>query len=88
MGKTVDGPTKTVKNICFWLSYKNITKTVPKTVKSKAAMHLQMRMQDAGCSGDVERWQSDSDSDASADEANEDEAAGTLSQAQLLRLMA
>ena len=51
-------------------------------------MHLQLRMQDAGWAADVERWESDSDSDASADEAEADETAGTLSEAQLLRLMA
>ena len=45
-------------------------------------------MQDAGWTADVERWESDSDSDASADEADADETAGTLSEAQLLRLMA
>ena len=37
---------------------------------------------------DVERWESDTDSDNSADEAEADEMAGTLSEAQLLRLMA
>ena len=41
-----------------------------------------------GREADVERWESDSDSDASADEAEADETAGTLSDAQLLRLMA
>jgi hypothetical protein len=52
-------------------------------------MHLQLRMQDAGWAPDVERWESDSDSDASADEAEADETetAGTLSEAQLLRLI-
>ena len=31
------------------------------------AMHLQLRMQDAGWAADVERWECDSDSDASAE---------------------
>ena len=52
-------------------------------------MYLQLRMQDAGWTADVERWESDTDSDASADEAEADETAGdSLSEAQLLRLMA
>ena len=37
---------------------------------------------------DVERWESDSDSDASAEEADGDESVGMLSEAQLLRLTA
>ena len=45
-------------------------------------------MQDAGWTADVERWESDSDSDDSGDEADADETAGTLSESQLLRLMA
>ena len=49
---------------------------------------MQQRMQDAGWTADVERWVSDSDSDHSDDEAEADETAGTLSEAQLLRLMA
>ena len=63
-------------------------KTADKLVYCHEAMHLQLRMQDAGWAADVERWESDSDSDASADEAEADETAGTLSEAQLLRLMA
>ena len=65
-------------------------KTADKLVFCHEAMHLQLRMQDAGWAPDVERWESDSDSDASADEAEADETetAGTLSEAQLLRLMA
>ena len=31
------------------------------------AMHLQLRMQDAGWAADVERWECDSDGDASAE---------------------
>ena len=45
-------------------------------------------MQDAGWTADVERWESDTDSDASDDEVQGDESAGTLSEPQLLRLMA
>ena len=63
-------------------------RTADKLVYCHEAMHLQLRMQDAGWAADVERWESDSDSDASAAEGEADEAAGTLSEAQLLRLMA
>ena len=45
-------------------------------------------MQGGHWAADVERWESDTDSDASADEAEADEKAGTLSEAQVLRLMA
>ena len=62
--------------------------TADKLVYCHEAMHLQQHMQDAGWSADVERWESDSDSDDSADEAEADETVGTLSEAQLLRLMA
>ena len=54
--------------------------TADKLVFCHEAMHLQLRMQDAGWAPDVERWESDSDSDASADEAEADETAGTLSE--------
>ena len=64
-------------------------KTADKLVFCHEAMYLQLRMQDAGWTADVERWESDTDSDASADEAEADETAGdSLSEAQLLRLMA
>ena len=62
--------------------------TADKLVYCHEAMHLQQRMQDAGWTADVERWESDSDSDDSGDEADADETAGTLSESQLLRLMA
>ena len=48
-------------------------------------MHLQLRMQDAGWTADVERWQSDEDSDDSEDEQDADV---QLSEAAILRLMA
>ena len=38
-------------------------KTADKLVYCHEAMHLQLRMQDAGWAADVERWESDSDSD-------------------------
>ena len=38
----------------------------------------------AGWTADVERWQSDRDSDNSADEVDQDEQAGTLSEATTL----
>ena len=47
---------------------------------------MQLRMQDAGWSADVERWESDEDSDGSEDEYDCDIA--ELSEAAVLRLMA
>ena len=53
------------------------------------AMHVQLRLQDAGWSADVERHQSDEDSDDSEKEQDEDERAmGKLSESTILRLMA
>ena len=64
-------------------------KTADKLVFCHEAMHLQLHMQNAGWTADVERWEKDSDSDASDDEAKGDyESAETLSEPQLLRLMA
>ena len=49
---------------------------------------MQLRMQDAGWSADVERHESDEDSDGSATERDADErAAGNLSESAILRLM-
>ena len=65
--------------------------TADKLVYCHEAIHLQQRMQDAGWTADVERWESDSDSVIAMtpeDEADADETAGTLSESQLLRLMA
>ena len=42
--------------------------TADKLVYCHEAMHVQQRMQDAGWSADVERWESDEDSDGSGDE--------------------
>ena len=36
------------------------------------AMHVQLRMQDAGWSADVERWESDEDTDGSKEESEHD----------------
>ena len=58
-------------------------KTADKLVYCHEAMHLQLRMQNAGWTVDLERWESDSDSEDSDDERNADEIAGTLSEAQL-----
>ena len=62
--------------------------TADKLVFCHEAMHLQERMQDAGWSADVERWESDEDSDASADERDADEMVLTLTDAQILALTA
>ena len=51
-------------------------------------MHLQLRLQSAGWSADVQRWESDEDSEDSEGEWAEDEKVGVLSEAQILRLMA
>ena len=53
------------------------------------AMHVQQRMQDAGWSADVERWESDEDSDGSGDEGDRDVVEGLqLSEATVRLLMA
>jgi hypothetical protein len=63
-------------------------KTADKLVYCHEAMHVQLRMQDAGWSADVERHESDEDSDGSATERDADErAAGNLSESAILRLM-
>ena len=63
-------------------------KTVDKLVYCHEAMHLQLRMQDAGWTADVERHESDEDSDDSDAERDADEsAAGNLSESAILRLM-
>ena len=60
-----------------------------KLVYCHEAMHVQLRMQDAGWSADVERWESDEDSDDSEDEGEGDVAEGIrLSEVEVLRLMA
>ena len=49
---------------------------------------MQLRMQDAGWSADVERHESDEDSEDSDAECDADEcAAGNLSESEILRLM-
>ena len=51
-------------------------------------MHVQERMQDGRWEPDLERWESDEDSEDSEVEHDGDEAAGAaLSEAQVLRLM-
>ena len=50
-------------------------------------MHVQLRMQDAGWSADVERWESDEDSEESDDELDCDEGI-QFSEAAVQRLMA
>ena len=44
--------------------------TADKLVYCHEAMHVQQRMQGAGWSADVERWESDEDSDGSGDEGD------------------
>jgi hypothetical protein len=50
--------------------------TADKLVFCHEAMHVQLRMQDAGWSADVERWESDEDSDESEEESEHDTTAG------------
>ena len=63
-------------------------KTADKLVYCHEAMHVQLRVQNAGWSPDVERWESDEDSDDSGDEREGDEQEMALSEAAILRLMA
>ena len=46
--------------------------TADKLVFCHEAMHVQLRMQDAGWSADVERWESDEDTDGSKEESEHD----------------
>ena len=46
--------------------------TADKLVFCHEAMHVQLRMQDAGWSADVERWESDEDSDESINQSEEE----------------
>lgn len=64
--------------------------TADKLVYCHEAMHVQLRMQDAGWSADVERWASDEDSDRSEDEREQDANVESLqlSEEAVLRLMA
>ena len=48
-------------------------KTADKLVYCHEAMHVQLRVQSAGWSPDVERWESDEDSEDSGDEQEGDE---------------
>ena len=51
-------------------------------------MHVQQRMQDAGWEPNLERWETDEDSEDSEVERDKDEAeSAALSEAQVLRLM-
>ena len=54
----------------------------PQLVYCHEAMHVQQRMQDAGWSADVERWESDEDSDRSEDEGHCDVVEGLQLSAQ------
>ena len=63
-------------------------KTADKLVYCHEAMHVQLRVQNAGWSPDVERWESDEDSDDSGDEREGDEQEVALSEAAILRLRA
>ena len=86
-------------SVCFCLGSRYTPDTQPDTqvqsiqdrdklVYCHEAMHVQLRMQDAGWSADVERHESDEDSDGSATERDADErAAGNLSESAILRLM-
>ena len=63
-------------------------RTADKLVFCHEAIHLQLRQQNAGWSADVQRWESDEDSEDSGGECAEDEKMKELSEAQILRLMA
>ena len=55
-------------------------KTADKLVYCHEAMHVQLRVQSAGWSPDVERWESDEDSEDSGDEREGDEQDGWCSE--------
>ena len=57
--------------------------TADKLVYCHEAMHVQQRMQDAGWEPDLERWESDEESEDSAAECDANEAAGAELSARL-----
>jgi hypothetical protein len=59
--------------------------TADKLVYAHEALHLEQKMQDAGWSADVERWESDTDSEGSGDEVDFSDG-GNLSQESVLAL--
>ena len=64
-------------------------KLADKLVFCHESMHVQLHLQNAGWSADVQRWESDEDSQDSKGECDGDEAAASaFSEAQVLRLMA
>ena len=63
-------------------------RTADKLVFCHESMHVQLRMQDAGWSADLGRWESDEDSEDSDQERDGDEGVSSLSEATILRLMA
>jgi hypothetical protein len=64
-------------------------RTADKLVFCHEAMHVQMRMQNAGWSADVERWETDEESDGSEEECDADETQVLqLSETVVLRLTA
>ena len=60
----------------------------PQRVANPNPTRVQLRVQNAGWSPDVERWESDEDSEDSGDEREADEQEVALSEAAILRLMA
>ena len=63
-------------------------KTADKLVFCHEAMNMQLRVQSAGWSADVERWASDEDSDDSEVEQDADECVALPNEASILKLMA
>ena len=74
----------------FWKhTGRHMDETEGNLVFCHEAMHVQMRMQDAGWSADVERWETDEESDGSEEECDADETqALQLSDTVVLRLTA
>ena len=69
--------------VCFCLGSKYTPNTQPNTQVVRC-----LPVQSAGWSPDVERWESDEDSEHSGDEREGDEQEVALSEAAILRLMA
>ena len=59
--------------------------TADKLVFCHEALHLEQKMQDAGWAPDIERWETDTDSDGSDEEVDFKEGSN-LSQTQVLAL--
>ena len=93
MGETVVGVHRYSEKQCFQLIYRNRAETVPETVRAVSHSNgCHVIVTAARALEGAQMWtavgERREDSDDSADEHDEDEAAGALSEAQILLLMA